>query len=360
MKKVAIIVFSIFTLGAYAQNNRNCVTPISNYTFSQKFSSVSAKRNDAQKQTVAKIIAQNNCLSTNQVKQIAELFQNDYNRLAFVQEAYKNTTDKDNFYEVYNTFMYFSTVFRLHDYIAGTKGNNNNIVIDDPVEAEMTFPNIQYPDFRRYFGKIGCKNIMNEKQFLVIAEKVFNEKQEYRKLTIANNNLYNRCFLTSQAMKMASLLKNERDRLTFLKKAHSKVYDPDNYKYAHQLFKEAKNKQEIQSLVGGNVVIVDKDPPCKISANEFQGIKNQINKESFNNTKVNLAKQIIRSKKCFNTDQVTQLVKLFRYSDSQMVIAKFAYDYTTDKANYYKVANAFSFTSDRDALLKYIKGKNAR
>jgi hypothetical protein len=107
MKKVAILLLSIITISVNAQTNRNCVTPISNYLFSQKLSSVKSQRNEDQRLRVSKLVARDNCLSTEQVKQIAELFQNDYNRLAFVQDAYKNTTDKDNFYEVYNTFMYF-------------------------------------------------------------------------------------------------------------------------------------------------------------------------------------------------------------------------------------------------------------
>jgi hypothetical protein len=355
-KNIAISIFLVFTISTYAQNNRNCLTPISTYVFKQKFSTINAQRSDAQKLRTAKLLAKSSCLSTAQVKQIAELFQDDYSRLAFVQEAYLSTTDKDDFYEVYNTFMYFSTVFRLHDYIASIKGNKE-IVVENPEDDEMTFPEIQYPDFRRYFGKIGCKNIMKDEHFLLLAQKVFDEKNDYRKVSIANNSLYNRCFLTAQAMKMASLLKKEEDRLSFLNKAYSKVYDPGNYKYAAQLFNDAKNKQQILSLAGVSTEILDEEPPCKISDNELQSIKNQINKESFNNTKVNLAKQIIKSKKCFTAAQVTQLVRLFRYSDSQMTIAKYAYDYTTDKDNYYKVANAFSFTSDRDKLLKYINEK---
>jgi hypothetical protein len=356
MKKVAILLLSIITISVNAQTNRNCVTPISNYLFSQKLSSVKSQRNEDQRLRVSKLVARDNCLSTEQVKQIAELFQNDYNRLAFVQDAYKNTTDKDNFYEVYNTFMYFSTVFRLHDYIAGMR-ENKEVPTEEPENDQLTFPNIQYPDYRRYFGKTGCKNIFNDEQFMMLAERVFDEKLENRKLSIANQSLYNRCFLTAQAMKMASLLKSEENRLTFLKNAYSKVYDPDNYKYAHQLFENANYKQEIQKLAGGNVVIVDEKPPCEVNDKEFQDIKNRINKENFNNTKINLAKQIIRSEECFTTSQITQLVKLFRYSDSQMEIAKFAYDYTTDKDNYYKVADVFSFTSDKDKFLNYIKEK---
>ena len=357
MKKFAILLLSIVTITVNAQNNKNCVSPISNYTFSQKFAAINAKKSEVQKLNSAKLLAKNNCLSTAQVKKVAELFENDFNRLTFVKVAYHSTTDKNNFYDVYNTFMYFSTVFRLHDYIASVK-EKKDVEIDEPEDKEMTFPNIQYPDFRRYFGKIGCKNIINDQQFMMLAQKVFEEKNEYRKLSVAKNSLYNRCFLTAHAMKMASLLTKETDRLAFLKSAYSKVYDPDNYKYAPQLFKNARYKQEIRNLIGGNVEIIDEKPPCEIGANEFTAIKKQIDKESFNNTKINLAKQIIRSKKCFTSEQVTQIIKLFRYSSSQMEIAKFAYDYTTDKDNYFKVASVFSFTSDRDKLLKYVKEKS--
>lgn len=359
MKKLAIILFSIFTIGAFAQSTKNCVTPISNYVFSQQFSNISSRNGEAQKLAIAKNIAKNNCLSTTQIKQIAELFENDYNRLSFVQEAYANTTDKDNFYEVYNTFMYFSTVFRLHDYITGLKTESTEVV-EVPTNTEMTFPNIQYPDFRRYYGKVGCKNFPRDDEFSNLAQRVFKERSEYRKLMVANGIVDNQCLTTEQAIKIASLLRTENERLTFLKRAHSKVYDPDNYRFAGQLFKEEQNIKEIESLLSTNVVVVTDEPACEVSATEFQEIKNQISKERFNNTKVNLGKQIIKSKKCFKTDQVIELLKLYTYSDSKMIIAKYAYEFTTDKDNYYKVANSFSFTNYKNEILDFIKKGDGR
>lgn len=346
------------TIGAFAQNNRNCVTPISNYAFSQQFSMVSNRNGDAQKLAAAKNVAMNNCLSTAQVKQIAELFENDYNRLSFVQEAYKNTTDKDNFYEVYNSFMYFSTVFRLHDYVQSQKqGTVGNVEVTDPNNNQMTFPDIEYPDFRRYYGKTGCKNFPQNDDFMPMAERVYKERSEYRKLMVASGIVNSQCLLTAQAMKIASLLKTEDEKMTFLKRAYTKVYDPDNYRYAAQLFTSESKKKEIASMVGGNIDIVKEEPVCEVSANEFQGIKNQVKNESFNNTKVNLTKQILRSKKCFTTNQIIDLLTLFSYSNSKLDIAKYAYDFTTDKQNYFKVANSFSFDSDKEEFLKFLKQK---
>jgi len=167
MKKIIFGILFLFSIGASAQT-KNCVTPIPNYTFQQKFTSVKAQNGDDQRLPAALKLAKENCLSTSQVKEVAELFENDYNRLAFVQEAYLSTTDKDNFYEVYNSFLYFSTVFRLHDYIASTKTVQTN-ASDNVVSKEMTFPDYQYPDYKKYYGKTGCREFANDQEFLDFA-----------------------------------------------------------------------------------------------------------------------------------------------------------------------------------------------
>jgi hypothetical protein len=40
-----------------------------------------------------------------------------------------------------------------------------------------------------------------------------------------------------------------------------------------------------------------------------------------------------------------------------MEIAKFAYDYTTDKENYVKIADSFTFSNDKDEFLRFLKSK---
>ncbi len=355
MKKTIIGIIFLFSVGAFAQT-RNCVTPIPNYTYQQKFTTIKAQSGDDQRLPTAIKIAKENCLSTSQVKEIAELFENDYNRLAFVQEAYLSTTDKDNFYEVYNSFLYFSTVFRLHDYIASTKTVQPSV--NNEVVTEMTFPDYQFPDFKRYYGKTGCKEIISDQEFMDFANRVFNEKSDNSKLYLSKEFAQKHCLVTAQAMKIASLLNSENDRLEFLKTAYTRVYDPDNYKYAHQLFKNDANKKELANYASGATnVVVNNDPPCEVNATDFQAAKAQINKESFNNTKINLAKQIIKSKKCFKTQQIIEILSLFSYSTSKLDIAKFAYDFTSDKENYYKVADSFSFAADKDDLLKFLKTK---
>ena len=70
-----------------------------------------------------------------------------------------------------------------------------------------------------------------------------------------------------------------------------------------------------------------------------------------------LAKQIIKVKKCFTTDQIIEILRLFTYDSSKIELAKYAYDFVTDKDNYYKTANELKYEFDKQSLLEYYKNK---
>jgi hypothetical protein len=356
MKHIFIIMLAFLTLNAFAQPHRRGGV-VSNFAFQGMLSNLNSKPDDAQKLEMAKKIVNENKLLSDQVKKIAELFGNDYSRLEFAQLAYDNTVDKDNYYEVYNSFSYFSSVFRLHDYVSQKRGGTKVIPVEEV--KVMGFPSYDYPDYRKYFGKIGCTNIISDNDFTSLAEKVFNEPNEDKKLALANNISYSSCLQTAQAMKVASLLQNEKSRLDFLQKARPKVFDPDNYKYAMQVFNSENFKKEFSDFIGGTVVENNTNniPTCEVSQKELTDIKNQINRQSFNNTKLNIAKENIKSKKCFKTSQIIEIINLLTYSDAKMEIAKFSYDYTTDTENYVKIADSFSFSTDKDAFLNFLKTK---
>ena len=69
-----------------------------------------------------------------------------------------------------------------------------------------------------------------------------------------------------------------------------------------------------------------------------------------------LAKQITRSN-CLLTSQVSELMGLFSFESQKLEFAKFAYEFTYDKGNYYKVNDVFGFESSIRDLEEYLKGK---
>ena len=150
MKKIVVyLILTAFSGVIYAQNI-NCTKPIPNQQFQQKYNQIKNKPTEATRLQTAKQIIKSYCFSSAQVKELASLFANDYDRFEFAKMAYKNTTDKENFYDVYDAFIYYSVVFRLHDYIKNIEGNSEPEIV---IEEEITFPNYNYPPYRLYHGK---------------------------------------------------------------------------------------------------------------------------------------------------------------------------------------------------------------
>lgn len=85
----------------------------------------------------------------------------------------------------------------------------------------------------------------------------------------------------------------------------------------------------------------------------FNSAKSTLANTSFEDTKLSTAKSIV-SANCVSTDQVIEICKLFSFEQSKLDFAKFAYARTTDKANYFKVANVFNFDASRTDLNNFI------
>lgn len=90
-----------------------------------------------------------------------------------------------------------------------------------------------------------------------------------------------------------------------------------------------------------------------MSPQDFQGVKNSIASKSFEDSKLTVAKQVINSN-CLFSSQVKEIMLLFSFEDTRLDLAKFAYGYTYDIGNYYKVNDAFTFESSIDDLNKHI------
>ena len=86
---------------------------------------------------------------------------------------------------------------------------------------------------------------------------------------------------------------------------------------------------------------------------DFQSSLESINSKSFEDTKLQIAKQVAKSN-CLKSDQVKLILQAFTFEDSRLDFAKYAYQFTFDKGNYYKVNDAFQFESSIDELDNYL------
>jgi Domain of unknown function (DUF4476) len=97
---------------------------------------------------------------------------------------------------------------------------------------------------------------------------------------------------------------------------------------------------------------------CSIPMNDgtFAAAVKSFDQIESQNTRITEAKQLIHNN-CLSCNQVRQLILLFSLEESRLEIAKYAYDHTFDKQNYYKVNDTFTFEASVDELNRYIKGR---
>lgn len=89
--------------------------------------------------------------------------------------------------------------------------------------------------------------------------------------------------------------------------------------------------------------------------NQFADALRSVSSKSFDDDKFTVAKQITGSN-CLTADQVKQMMMQLDFEDTKLEYAKFAYDKTYDIGNYYKLNDAFDFSSSIDELNEHING----
>lgn len=93
-----------------------------------------------------------------------------------------------------------------------------------------------------------------------------------------------------------------------------------------------------------------------MSAAEFNKMKQSVEAKPFSDTKMSTAK-VATKNACLSLNQVKEICKLFSMDDDKLTYAKYAYDYCTEKSNYYQVGDVFSFSSSSEDLNAFLESK---
>jgi hypothetical protein len=107
------------------------------------------------------------------------------------------------------------------------------------------------------------------------------------------------------------------------------------------------------------VVVAERTPVgCSrpMDASSFGSAKGSISSKGFDETKLSTAKQAVKAN-CMSVAQIKEVMGLFGFEETKLDFAKYAYDFCTDKNNYYMVGDAFSFSSSSDELNEFIESK---
>ncbi|WP_298147408.1 DUF4476 domain-containing protein [Flavobacterium sp.] len=102
-----------------------------------------------------------------------------------------------------------------------------------------------------------------------------------------------------------------------------------------------------------------KNCTVQMSATEFQKAKQSVEKQSFADSQLKVAKQIAAAQ-CLSTAQIIELINIFSFEQNKLDFAKSAYASCVDKDNYYQVNDVFSFSSSTDELTEFIENSSKK
>lgn len=98
-------------------------------------------------------------------------------------------------------------------------------------------------------------------------------------------------------------------------------------------------------------------PPMGFGMNphDYDEAYQLISNESFDSSKLTLAKQVISSNP-MTASQILGICKLFSFESNKLEFAKFAYPYCVEPNKYYLLNDAFSYDSSKRELDEFIRG----
>lgn len=351
MKRIFLLAFLLASVFTYAQR---CRVPVADAIFQQNFNQIAVLRGDPAKQQRAEQFVTANCVSSLQVKTLAQLFASDSVRLLVCEKAYARITDTSSFFVVYDAFTTFSYAIRLYDFTQHYRPVTGT-VLTQPVNPVPTapqtpvYPTWVYPDTARSTASKGCAGpVITERAFTAIADNVFRQPTEESKIVAIENACTANCLSMAQQMKLASMLQNEDNRMRVMKNGFAKVYDQEHYSSATSMFSVPGKKDEWNNYCAAYLT-----PPCVVAERDFQPLIAQVRAKSFDDDQVALIKMMANDR-CFNVAQLKVFADEFSFDEEKMDIFKHCYAKCPDKQNYYQLVDKLSFQGQKDELKRFI------
>ena len=213
-----------------------------------------------------------------------------------------------------------------------------------------------------------CAGPLNPRDFQIKLQQLRAQQSDDARLRAAMQTLAPFCLNSSMVFQVCKVLTDDFYRLEFAFATYPNVLDPANFYDIYDALDRKSSAFRLHDMISGNylydVIEVDVQPVappvpvCEVTAAEMNEIKELVRSASFKDSMEKQAKMMVKSKQCFRSDQIVDLLSVFSYDDSKLMVAKFAYDYCIDRQNYYRVVNSFSFKSYQDDLTKFISERN--
>jgi len=269
-------------------------------------------------------------------------------------------------------------------------GMNTNTQMNETTTTNTSSSNSVSSDNSSRFVDNGvmCSYATLSKDQFVKLKFAIDEKSLVTKMDFTKDNVKKNCMEAAQIAELVKLFDYSTDQLELAKFSYQYTYDTKNYDLVVNALSHDYNKPKLLDVIGTSTgssttttvpvnetttttTVVEEKVIVSGTNNtttttggcytpmadaDFQTAKKSIESKSFEDSRLTLAKQIMKNK-CLSVQQVKEIMLLFSFEQTRLDFAKLAYDYTSDRDNYYQLNDAFTFESSIDELNTYLESK---
>lgn len=206
----------------------DCYTPMLDSDFKKLETSIKAKTFGSEQTSVFKQAIDKNCLSTAQVKSIMLILKHDDDRLKIAEMAYAKCSDKHNFYQVNDAFIFGSSMATLEKKIGKqTKGSD---MTAGSASVQCYYP-MSKADFDALHKSVKAKSFDDERQL------------------IAKQAITKSCVSSEQVKNLMLLFTHDDSRLELAKTAYPYCSDKNNYYQVNDSFKFSGASEKLEKAI---------------------------------------------------------------------------------------------------------------
>ncbi len=224
--------------------NGYCNSPLDAISFMQQLERVRTQTTGAGRKIIAEKIAQQYCLTAQQVFELCDALYLAADKLALAKYCYNRCFNPQQYEEVYKALPTSSLVKELDDYI-----NSFGHTVQQPAPPSTQPVRVEY--VQGYNGPYGCPQPMSNAMFASAKNTIEDADFENTRITTAKNIIGANCLTTEQVMAICKLFDFEHSKIELAKFAYSHTYDKANYFKVNTVFEFDSSKQELNKYVQG-------------------------------------------------------------------------------------------------------------
>ncbi|NMH87881.1 DUF4476 domain-containing protein [Flavivirga algicola] len=296
--------------------------------------------------------------TTFQLQDVCYYMPNDQIKYELCLAAYPKVIDKNNFFNIYDSFATFSHAIKLYH---NTQAKDGSLEFEN--HPDRDYASIVFPNSDGYIGLTGvnCNLPMAQNDFNYFFDSLLFDSNDNQRLDFLKQQVTSHCFSTAQIMKLGLELQLEKNRLTFLKFALDKCFDIENFIESTQLISHTYYKDDLKVFIEDYLIFISPvtDHPnnnCYINDEAFLQVLISIKDQIFSDKQKEMAKKNIE-KKCFSMEQLLEIVSIFKFDKDRLEIIKFLYDYAPFPDKMYVFRNKLKFLNSKQKLDKFLIDK---